>query len=140
MGASPLERRHRLVIELLGPFLRTMALLAILTEIALVFIVLGVAVVAAALAELVLAVHVARNARNRRVFALQGELRVIEVFATRRVEMQRGGVALRAILSELPFVFVFVTVHTVELVGAVDAPSMAALAVVLELGLRVKAR
>jgi hypothetical protein len=127
------------VVERLRAFLGTVAYFAVLSEFSLVLVVLGMAIVTAALAELVLTIDVARHARNGRVLALQRKLRMIEVFAARSVEVQRGSVAFGTIRTKLPLVLVVVAIDAVELVGAVDAPGMAALAVIFELWLRVEA-
>jgi hypothetical protein len=78
-----------------------------------VFVVLGMTIVAAARPKLILSVNVTGDAGNCLMPAFKGKLRMFEVLAARRIEMQRRRMALRAVLAELTLVLVFVTVNAV---------------------------
>ena len=101
MRPSPSKPRHPVVTEFRGLLegVRTVALVAALAELALVLVVLLVAVKAAVLAYLIALVDVARYAGNRRVLAFERIALVVEIFAPRRVEMQKRGMALLAVLA-----------------------------------------
>jgi hypothetical protein len=85
---SPLELRHRVVVEFRRPLGGSVTLAAIASKLALVFVVLLVAVVALAFAELVVAVDMTIDARDGLVLAFERKALVVELLAAGRIEMQ----------------------------------------------------
>jgi len=73
MRACQRESRHSVVLELRGSLLGSMTFAAVSAELGLVPVILLVTVDTSLLADLVHIVDVAGAARNRLVFALEGE-------------------------------------------------------------------
>lgn len=80
------ELRHAVVVEFRRALLRTVALGAVLTQLATMLVVLLVAVEAAVLVQRVLVLSVTGLARERRVLAFKFECLVLEIRRARGVE------------------------------------------------------
>jgi hypothetical protein len=141
MRAVADEGRHRVVLELGRSLFRSVALAAVSAELAPVRLSLFVAVYARDFSQFVAAVDMARLALGVLMQTFQREALVVLPNQPQVFEMLGRRVTLGTVVAELSFVFVFVfvTVDTGELVGAVDFVLVTIRALAAHLGLGVKA-
>jgi hypothetical protein len=134
------KSRHGVVLELGRSLFWSVALVTVPAELAAMRLSLRMTVHALDLAQLVATVDVAGLALGGLVQTFEWELLVLPD-ETQVLEMLGRRVAFATVTAKLPivFVFVFVTVETGELVGAVDPVLVAVLALAAHLGLGVKA-
>ena len=132
---------HRVVLELGRSLFRSVALATISAELAPVRLSLLVAAHARNFCKLVAIVDVARLALGGLVRTFQREPFAVLPDQPQVFEMLGRRVTLGTVVAKLSFVlvFLFVTVDTGELVGAVDPVLVAVLALAAHLGLGVEA-
>ena len=104
MRTGAFEVGHRLVVEPRRSFVRGMALLALISELALVWIVVAMAVYTVDLAGLVVALRMTLGARDFRVRALERKLGEGIMIKLDSGELDVRLVTALTLLSELTFV------------------------------------